>query len=454
MSGHHPTSQRWLLAILVGVCGVLALAAPAAAQDDGEGTQGTLQYRSDDPEQTERVPIEGGVIIVHEAELSPDGRSVVEVGDEVARGESGPDGRFSIGVPGPGSYAVELDLESLPEGVEIVDEARRILPLPLTNNQVRSVLFNLAEEGAASAARDRVTSSTFDRAARLTVEGIKFGLIIGMCAVGLSLIYGTTGLVNFALSEMITIGAVVAYFFNATVGIQLIWATLLAMVVGGLFGASMDLVLWRPLRGRGAGLIAMMIITIGLAILLRYIVLYQFGERRRPYDDYAVQLDTLFEIGPVTVVPKDFIMIVVSASVLIGVGLALRYTKIGKAMRAVADNRDLAASTGIDVNRVITLVWFTAGVLVTLGGVFQGLSEQVQWLMGLQLLLLVFAGVTLGGLGTDFGAMVGSLVVGVFIFLSTLVVAPELKNVGALLVMIGILMVRPQGIFGRRERIG
>ena len=85
-------------------------------------------------------------------------------------------------------------------------------------------------------------------------------------------------------------------------------------------------------------------------------------------------------------------------------------------MRAVSDNPDLAASTGIDVNRVITLVWFLAGVLVTLGGIFQGLSEQVSWDIGFQLLLLVFAAVTLGGLGTDFGAMVGSLIVGVLVF--------------------------------------
>nr|MCU0262038.1 branched-chain amino acid ABC transporter permease [Ilumatobacteraceae bacterium] len=158
--------------------------------------------------------------------------------------------------------------------------------------------------------------------------------------------------------------------------------------------------------------------------------------------------------GPVSIIPKDFLMIVISAGVLVSVALALKYTKIGKAMRAVSDNPDLAASTGIDVNKVITAVWFAAGVLVTLGGVFQGLSEQVQWLMGVQLLLLVFAGVTLGGLGTAFGAMVGSLIVGVFVFLSTLFIAPELKNVGALLVLILILMVRPQGIFGRKERIG
>jgi len=108
-------------------------------------------------------------------------------------------------------------------------------------------------------------------------------------------------------------------------------------------------------------------------------------------------------------------------------------------------------------------VWFMAGALVTLGAVFQGLSEQTQWLMGNQLLLLVFAAVTLGGLGTTYGAMVGSIVIGVFVYLSTVfvppgmdeaLIPPEMKNVGALVAMIVILMIKPQGIFGRRERIG
>ena len=153
----------------------------------------------------------------------------------------------------------------------------------------------------------------------------------------------------------------------------------------------------------------------------------------------------------------------IAASVLVGVAMLIRYTKLGKAMRAVSDNPDLAASTGIDVNRVITGVWMLAGALVTLGAIFQGLFQLVAWDMGNQLLLLVFAAVTLGGLGTTYGAMVGSLVIGVLIYLSPVfyppgwkdpLIAPEMKNVGALIVMILLLMVRPQGLFGRKERIG
>jgi branched-chain amino acid transport system permease protein len=440
-----------LLAVLVAI--VAGDIAGAQTPGEGEGVQGIIQYIPEDAEGRERTPVEGAEVVVYTAELSPDGRSIVEVGDEVGRGASGADGAFSIDLPGPGDYAVELQTDTLPEGVALVDEDRQQLATRLTVNQRRNVLFNLAEGEAGAGAGPR-RDSRFDRGSRLFVDGIKFGLIIGMCAVGLSLIYGTTGLVNFAHSEMITIGAVLGFLFNVTMGIQLILATIVAMLLGGVLSAGLDLGLWRPLRRRGTGLVSMMIISVGVAIVLRYGILYQFGDRSRPYDDYAVQTDPLFELGPVRFVPKDVVIIVLSVLVLLAVTAMLRLTKLGKAMRAVSDNPDLAASSGIDVQRVITLVWFLAGVLVTLGGIFQGLSELISWDMGFQILLLVFAAVTLGGLGTDFGVIVGSLVVGVFVYVSTLIVPPELKNVGALLVLIVILMIRPHGIFGRKERIG
>jgi neutral amino acid transport system permease protein len=132
----------------------------------------------------------------------------------------------------------------------------------------------------------------------------------------------------------------------------------------------------------------------------------------------------------------------------------LQYTRIGKAMRAVADNGDLAASSGIDVDRVVVFVWALGGGLAALGGILFGLQQQVQFEMGFRLLLLMFAGITLGGLGTAYGALVGSFVVGMFIEMSTLIVPTELKNVGALLVLIVVLLFRPQGILGRVERVG
>jgi branched-chain amino acid transport system permease protein len=134
--------------------------------------------------------------------------------------------------------------------------------------------------------------------------------------------------------------------------------------------------------------------------------------------------------------------------------IAVQMTRLGKATRAVADNPALASSAGIKVEGVIQSVWIVGALMAGLSGILLGFNQQVSYLMGFQVLLLIFAAVTLGGLGTIWGAIVGSLVVGLFLQLTTLIIPPELKNVGALLVLIVILLVRPYGLLGRSERVG
>jgi branched-chain amino acid transport system permease protein len=451
--------SRWFLYSLLSAF-ALALAAPAYADgpssaDEGQTVKGTLQYTPEvrDPDSPNaKIPVEGGSVEVFEATLTLDGRAVEELGALLGAAESDDAGQFSFLLPGPGDYAVRLDLDSLPDGVGLIDPEKTSLPVRVSPGQSKTVLFQLVEGDVASVIPTR-DDPWYDRMARLAVNGLQFGLIIGMCAIGLSLIYGTTGLVNFAHSEMITLGAVLAWMFNVTYGIPLVFAALLAMVLGALAGTGFDLVLWRPLRKRKTGLVAMSIVSIGLGLFMQYAILYQFGDRPRKYADYSVQRKNI-TFGPVQLSPKDLIIMGLSAAILVTVALAIKYTRLGKAMRAVSDNPDLAASTGIDVDRVITLVWTLGAALVSLGAVFQGVSETVSWTMGQQLLLLVFAAVTLGGLGTAFGAMAGSVTVGVAILVSTVWWPSELQTVPALFLMIVILMVRPEGMFGRRERIG
>jgi branched-chain amino acid transport system permease protein len=251
---------------------------------------------------------------------------------------------------------------------------------------------------------------------------------------------------------MVTWGAIVAWYINVRGGMHLIPATVLAVAIGGLTGAALDRFLWRPLRRRGMSLIAMMIVSIGLSILTRNYFQFLFGETVRPYNDYVIQ-DGI-DIGPIRATPKALASIVICLVVLVLVALFLQYTRLGKATRAVADNPDLAASSGIDVDWVITVVWFLGGALATLGGIVFAVTERVGFSMGFQLLLLMFAGITLGGLGTAYGALIGSFIVGMLVQVSTLVIPIELKNAGALAVLIIVLLVRPQGILGRAERIG
>jgi branched-subunit amino acid ABC-type transport system permease component len=159
-------------------------------------------------------------------------------------------------------------------------------------------------------------------------------------------------------------------------------------------------------------------------------------------------------IGSVSLRFTDVAGAVVAIVLLLAVAFVLLRTKIGKATRAVADNRSLAAASGIDVEGVIRIVWIGGAALAALSGVFIGYYQSLRWDTGASILLLVFAAVTLGGLGTAFGALVGSLVIGVFINVSTIWIPENLKYVAALVIMIIILLFRPQGILGRRERIG
>jgi branched-chain amino acid transport system permease protein len=159
-------------------------------------------------------------------------------------------------------------------------------------------------------------------------------------------------------------------------------------------------------------------------------------------------------LGPIQLAPNDYWSMGVAVVVLLAVIFALVNTRIGKATRAVADNPALAAASGIDVDRVIRVVWVVGAMLAGLAGILLGLAQGVNFQMGFQILLLIFAAVTLGGLGTAYGALIGSIVVGMFISVSTLVIPVELKNVGALGILIIVLLVRPQGILGRQQRVG
>jgi neutral amino acid transport system permease protein len=362
-------------------------------------------------------------------------------------------GRWDIAVPKDGTYTVSINDKTLPKGVFLRDESVKSLKVEVAFGQNKPVLFPLG-------ASQRKVASKWEEAAQLTAEGFRFGLIIALAAVGLSLIFGTTGLTNFAHGELVTVGGILTYWLNSgnlpfqKHGPELPFfaAAGIALVVCGLIGWANDAGLWAPLRRRGTGLIAAMIVSIGLSILVRYIFLYLFGGSNESYPAYRGQVG--LDVGPITLDAKDYISMAIAIVVLMATAYALLRTRLGKATRAVADNPALAAASGIDVDRVIRVVWISGSALAGLSGILLGLAQGVNFQMGFGILLLIFAAVTLGGLGTAFGALVGSLVVGMFISVSTLWIPIELKNVGALGILIIVLLVRPQGILGRAERVG
>jgi neutral amino acid transport system permease protein len=415
------------------VVALFAFAGTSLAQDEdeeagGEVVRGTLVDGDGEP-----VP---GVEI-----------SVMTADEELVDvAETADDGSWEVPLPGPGDYLVALDQETLPDDVALRDPERAALDLAVRGGQQRTVLFAIGDAGEVAGFGDRFVMQA--------LTGLRFGLIIAITAIGLSLIFGTTGLVNFAHGELVTLGAVIAWFLNAPggLGIQLIGAGLIAVVLSMAAGGAIELGLWRPLRRRRTGLIQMLVISIGLSLVLRNVIQIWFGGASRPYFDYTIQQSLVF--GPIRITPRDLTVMLLATLALVGVATMLQRTRIGKAMRAVADNRDLAESSGIDVQRVVLVIWILGGGLAGFGGVLFGVTENVSFIMGFRLLLLMFAGVILGGLGTAYGAMVGSLVVGLVTELSTLWFSTELKLVWALIALILILLVRPQGLLGRRERIG
>lgn len=422
--------RRCLAAAGAVVIALLALfigAHPAAA--DGEQVSGRLENRVDG----NRTPVPGVTI------------SVKGNGFEDST-QTGPDGKWAIPVPAQGAYEVSIDVSTLPEGVGLTDPDKATVTTNVVPpNLNRIVIFPLGQSTA-------VSTSKWETAAQLTVEGIRFGLLIALGALGLSLIYGTTGLTNFAHGEIITFGALATYTLNVGLGLPLLLAGVLGVLLTALFGAVQNRALWKPLRKRGTGLIAMMIVSIGFAILLRNLFLFFFGGDKQAYGEFVGLAG--INLGPVVLTPSDIVAVVVAVLALAAVVIGVQKTRLGKATRAVSDNPALASSAGIDVERVIEVVWVVGAALAGLGGILLAFTQQVSFQMGFQVLLLIFAAVTLGGLGTIWGAIVGSLVVGLFLQLSTLVIPPELKNVGALIVLIVILLVRPYGLLGRRERVG
>ncbi len=427
-------ARRVLIAATLAVLAVVL--SPMAAFAEDESIKGRLEKIDGDV----REPV-GGVTI-----------TVEQDGTLIGTAESNDDGEWEIPVPGAGTYLVRLEVDTLPDGVALTDPERFELPaLNVRENQNKTARFNLGPGLVAD------NLSTLNRLLELFVIGLKLGAIIAMASIGLSLIFGVTGLVNFAHGELVTIGAVVAYFFHlSTAWFSFQWPLVIAAIPAVAFTAAVgwanEAWLWRPLRRRRVGLISMLVISIGLSFALRNLINIIFGGEPRTYGDFAVQAP--IEVLGIQTVPKNIFIIVFTIVVLLGVGLFLQKTRTGTAMRAVADNRDLAESSGINVERVIMVTWVVGAGLAGLGGVLLGASETVQWDMGFKLLLLIFAAVVLGGLGTAYGAMVGAFIIGVTVEMSTFWLDPDLKNAVALFVLVIMLLIRPQGLLGTRERIG
>jgi branched-chain amino acid transport system permease protein len=362
--------------------------------------------------------------------------------EEVTTGETG---KWNVQVTETGDYVVKIDEDSLPDDVvtdtpEVTVKVGRLGATQAATLDVRT--------GSYSA-----ESSKFDELLQSTVNGLRLGLLLALASVGLSLIYGTTGLSNFAHAEQVTLGGMLGYLFINKGGLGLWIGGLVVVIACAATGWFQDRVLWQPLRRRGLGLTQLMIVTIGLSLALQYTYQYLVGARTVRVVQDNPEVSTF---GPVTITNQSIVAMAISVVVLAVVGYALLRTRVGRATRAVSDNPALASASGIDTDKVIRLVWTVAMGLAGLSGLLYALvTNGIKWDTGLQILLLLFAAVTLGGLGTAFGALVGALVIGLVVEISPVLGMPgDFKYATALLILILLLLVRPQGLLGKPQRVG
>jgi branched-subunit amino acid ABC-type transport system permease component len=275
-------------------------------------------------------------------------------------------------------------------------------------------------------------------------NGLVSGVIMTLPALAVTLLFGVLKFPNFAVGAMMTCAAYLAFGLNAQLGWPLSAATVaVALAFGGLC-ILIDQLTFKPLRGRGA--ITLMVASLGLGFILENFARFGYGNTAR---SFAIELARPFRFFDIRMNREQMVTFAVSAAAMIAMWLLLTRTPVGRAMRAVADNPQLALVRGIDSERIIRWTWFITGMLLAVGGVLIGMDRALEPPMGSNYLVGVFGAAILGGLGSPVGAFVGALLIGVASELSTLVMPPNYR-IGIPLAAIALVLVfRPQGLFGQ-----
>jgi branched-chain amino acid transport system permease protein len=412
------------------------------------------------------------IVMDEENNFVPDVGVTITGADFEAEVTTTQEGPVSVEVPQTGTYTITIDEATLPEGL-FPDPAERDVTAQ-TGSTGRGA-FTLGDQPAggapsaepgASAGGETPAAGEEDAAEETTGGfslanawqkfglGIRLGLLLALASVGISLIYGTTGLSTFAHGEQFTLGAVFAFIGINMWGLSFWPAAILAVVICTATGFLQDVVLWKPLRQRGTPLTQLMIITIGLSLTLQYTIQLMIGNGS---ERILSTNPTSMTIAGITLSSWSWASMAVAVVAILFIAWFLTRTRIGRATRAVSDNPALASATGINPDKIVRIVWTMSTGFAGLAGLMYGLSVGTfGWNTGMQMLLLMFAAVTLGGLGTAFGALLGSLVIGIVVEMSPLIpgMPNDLRYATALAILILVLLLRPQGLLGKRERIG
>jgi branched-chain amino acid transport system permease protein len=291
-------------------------------------------------------------------------------------------------------------------------------------------------------------------------DGILTGAIISLGALGVSLSLQILRFANFAHAELLTWGAYFALVFTGLVGAGIPmgpfsfgWQMLLAVVLAGLGTAllalAVDRLVFGPLRAGSAQPLTMVFASFGVALILRNLVVLLWGPDAQYYTQ---ELQIAVEVLPgVRLLPDQIFILGLTAVLVLALHLFLHRSRLGMAMRAMAESPGLARVCGIKTAHVIGWTWIISGMLAAAGGVFSGLTVQLRPEMGFNLLLAILTASILGGTGSLFGAVIGGLAVGLAENLSVLVIPTGYSPAIPFLMLLMVLAIRPQGLFGSPE---
>lgn len=277
---------------------------------------------------------------------------------------------------------------------------------------------------------------------------IGFGLVtasvLAIAGVGLSLQFGVTNFVNFAYGDYATLGAYVALVLNQR-GLNIYLCMVAAGIAVAIFAVIVNRLVYKRFIDRRVTLLTLLIVTIGMSLVIQNGIQSIWGPQ---FQTYQVTNPASENIGPFLLTTQQIVIIGVAALCVLGVYGILNYTRVGKAMRAMSDNRELAEVSGIDTTRITDLTWLLAGFLAGIAGVVFAINVSTFTpLLGAGFLFLVFAAVILGGIGKPYGAIMGALVIGVITEVASAYMDSAYADAMAFLVMIVLLFVRPQGLF-------
>jgi branched-chain amino acid transport system permease protein len=288
--------------------------------------------------------------------------------------------------------------------------------------------------------------------AQATINGLVSGSYFSLGAAGLTLVYGVLKLVNFAHGEFLTFGAYMALLAHGTFDLPLPLAIVFGVVLTALLSVGIELVMWRPMRRRGAGVLQLLLMALGLAFVIRYTIQLIAGTDVRQLGANVTASITFG--GGLHIGRTELWVLIVAFVALVALALLLRGTRLGMQVRALSDNAELAETTGIDTERIVLVTWILAGALAGLAGVIYGASIGVVTPnLGFEIVLSLFAAVIVGGIGNAYGALFGGILIGLVQEWSTLVAPASIKVAVGFGAMILVLILRPQGLLGRARSV-